>query len=336
MTADQFVARRQPAWVELEAAIRRTKSGIRSMPARDLERFGVLYRHAASDLAIARRDFAHEEVTRYLGELCARAHPLVYRGEGLRPAAIPHFYAVELPRLFRASWPYMVASLLLLVAGAAAGWAAVTLRPDLAPALVPSSLFDQMARGRIGGDIPDAGIAFGFITTNNIRVAVIACCGGVLLALPTVFILLSNGWVLGTLAGAIHQGGFDLAFWSLILPHGVLELSVIVFAGGAGLMLGDSFLRPGLASRSDAFAGAARRAFRLALGFAFLLPICGMIESFISPSGLPRAAKLGVALLTGVLLYAWLLLAGRQRGPAAALPVLGESAVEARPETTAA
>ncbi|GAC1337108.1 MAG: stage II sporulation protein M [Candidatus Dormibacteria bacterium] len=301
------------------------------MPAQDLERFGVLYRHAASDLAIARRDYGHEGVTRYLEELCARAHPLLYRGAAPRPGALPRFYAVELPRLFRLSWPYMVASLLLLITGAAAGWLAVSLRPDLAPALVPPSLFDQMARGQIGGELPDAGLAFGSITTNNIRVAIIACCGGVLLALPTVFILLSNGWVLGTLAGTIHQGGFDLAFWSLILPHGVLELSVIVFAGGAGLMLGDSVLRPGLLSRGEAFARAARRAFRLALGFAFLLPICACIESFVSPSGLPRVAKFGVAILSGTLLYTWLLLAGRERPALAGPPVLGDSARAADP-----
>jgi len=326
VTVDAFVARRQAAWSELEGALRRAKAGIRSMPARDLEHMGVLYRHAASDLVIARREYGHEAVTGYLEELCARSHPLLYRGAPPRLAALPRFYAVELPRLFRASWPYMLASLLLLVTGAVAGWAAVTLRPDLAPALVPSSLFDQMARGRIGGDLPDAGIAFGFITTNNIRVAIIACCGGVLLALPTVFILLSNGWVLGTLGGAIHQGGFDLAFWSLILPHGVLELSVIIFAGGAGLMLGDSVLRPGLLSRGDAFAEAARRAFRLALGFAFLLPICGCIESFVSPSSLPRAVKFGVAILSGTLLYSWLLLAGRERPARPRPPILGDSA----------
>lgn len=331
MTVDQFTARRRPVWLELETAITRASGGLRTMPATDLERFGVLYRHAASDLAIAARDFPDDQVTTYLNGLCSRAHPLLYRGRAASAVDVVGFYTRDLPRLWRASSRYVLSSLLLLLVGFIAGWLAVRLRPDLAPSLVPSSLFDEMARGKVGAQVDDRGAIAVGIFVNNIKVALICFVGGIVIGLPTVLILVSNGWVLGTLAAAIHEGGYDYAFWSLILPHGVMELSVIVFAGASGLMVGDAILRPGLLRRGDALSEAGVRSLKFALGVASLLPICGLIEAFISPSVLPAPAKLMVAAATGIALYSWLLLAGRERQAPPPLLTLGESASRVGP-----
>jgi uncharacterized membrane protein SpoIIM required for sporulation len=313
MTLDVFIAERQARWAELESAIKKAKRGrIRTQSATDIERFGLLLRQTSSDLAIARRDHPEAPVTEYLNTLCARAHPLLYRGTPMRLGSIWRFFGTALPRSFRAAGPYIATSLALMLIGFIAGWVAVDVRPDLRASLVPPSLFDQMARGQIGTGVPDAPFAAAFIIQNNIRVALICFAGGVFLGIPTAFVLLSNGWMLGTVAAAVHLGGYDLQFWSLIVPHGVLELSVIVISGGTGLMLGDAILRPGQLRRGEALARVAVRAVLLALGAASLLVVAGTLEAFVSPSALPAAAKLAVGVTVGVLLYAWLLLAGRE------------------------
>ncbi len=84
MSLETFIAERQPRWAALEAAISTAKRGrLRSQSARDIERFGLLLRQASSDLAIARRDHPDAPITEYLNQLCARAHPLLYRGTAL-------------------------------------------------------------------------------------------------------------------------------------------------------------------------------------------------------------------------------------------------------------
>jgi uncharacterized membrane protein SpoIIM required for sporulation len=315
VTLDSFIAERQERWAALEAAIRTAKRGrIRTQSASDIERFGLLLRQASSDLAIARRDHPDAPITEYLNTLCARAHPLLYRGNVMRPGSIGWFFATALPRSFRAAWPYIVASLVLMLLGFIAGWVAVDVRPDLRASLVPPSLFDEMARGQISTGVQDAPFAAAFIIQNNVRVALICFAGGVFLGIPTAFVLLSNGWMLGTVAAAVRLGGYDVQFWSLIAPHGVLELSVIVISGGTGLMLGDAILRPGQLRRTDSLSRVAKRAVLLALGVASLLIVAGTLEAFVSPSALPDGAKLGVGLGVGVLLYSWLLLAGRHPG----------------------
>jgi uncharacterized membrane protein SpoIIM required for sporulation len=312
MTLDSFIAERQARWAELEAAIKRAKRGrIRTQSSGDIERFGLLLRQASSDLAIARRDHPDAPATEYLNTLCSRAHPLLYRGTPMRLGSIWNFFATALPRSFRAAGPYIAISFGLMMIGFIAGWVAVDVRPDLRSSLVPPSLFDQMARGQIGTGVQDAPFAAAFIIQNNIRVALICFAGGVFLGIPTAFVLLSNGWMLGTVAAAVRLGGYDLQFWSLIVPHGVLELSVIIISGGTGLMLGDAILRPGQLRRGEALARVAVRAVLLVLGAASLLVIAGTLEAFVSPSGLPDAAKLAVGATVGVLLYSWLLLAGR-------------------------
>ena len=160
-----------------------------------------------------------------------------------------------------------------------------------AASLVPPSLFDEMARGQIGTGVQDAPFAAAFIIQNNIRVALICFAGGMLLGIPTALVLLTNGWMLGTVAAAVRLGGYDVQFWSLIVPHGVLELSVIVISGGTGLMLGDAILRPGQLRRGEALARVAVRAVLLVLGAASLLIIAGTLEAFVSPSTLPDGSQ---------------------------------------------
>src|SRR6202040_3018781 len=107
-------------------------------------------------------------------------------------------------------------------------------------ALVPASLRQIMSSGRTWTDIQPAlrpGMAT-LIFTNNIQVAFLAFSGGVLCGLGTVFVLVSNGLSLGAVLGAAQFYGVAPLLWSFISPHGYLELTCIVIAGAAGLMLG--------------------------------------------------------------------------------------------------
>jgi uncharacterized membrane protein SpoIIM required for sporulation len=326
---DRFIAERQPRWAELEAIVSKARRrNLRVTSASELERFGILLRHASSDLAIARREYPDAPITDYLNELCSRAHPLLYRAAPFRISAVPRTFFFGIPQAWRKAWPYMLTSAGCVALGLLAGWLAVYLRPDLRAAIVPNSLFDQMARGRVSGGIDYAPLTAAYIIQNNIRVALICFAGGVLLGVPTVLALVLNGWMLGAIAAAVNIGGYNLQFWSLIVPHGVIELSIIVIAGGTGLMLGHSILRPGQLRRGDALSAAARRAVWLACGAALLLIVAGTLEAFVSPSGLPEAVKLSVGAATAVLLYSWLLLAGRKR-PVRPTPRLDPAATAA-------
>jgi len=316
MSVDAFIAARRARWSELESRTSALARGrLHRVSAGDLERFALLYRHAASDLAIARRDFPDHPITEYINAVCGRAHVLMHRATPQRRIGVLPFFATGAPRVFRANRGYFLVALGCLLAGTLAGWLAYDLRPDLRALLVPDSLFDQMASGSLNVSIPQPLLAAPSIFLHNIEVAALCLVLGLCLGLPTALLLFFQGWSLGTLGAAVHAGGYDFAFWSLIAAHGLLELSIIVTAGAAGLRLGDALLRPGLRSRADSLAHAGRDILGLFLATAVLLVVAGCLEAFVSPSGLPGGAKIAIGLCVGAAFYAWLLLAGRERQP---------------------
>jgi uncharacterized membrane protein SpoIIM required for sporulation len=311
-----FTPSRQPHWAELETLIARSEgNGLRSFDADQIESFARAYRQTVCDLAIARRDFPDDQLTLWLNGLASRAHMRLYRAATPSWRRLGQFFWTDFARRFRAARPYLLVSALLLFGPALVAYLAALLDPTLRDALVPARLRQVMESGTTWTDIQPAvrpGMAT-LIFTNNIQVAFLAFAGGVLFGLGTVFVLVGNGLSLGAVLGAAQFYGVAPLLWSFISPHGYLELTCIVVAGAAGLMLGNALLRPGLQLRRDALAHAARRSVELVVGTAPVLVVAGLIEGFISPSELPVLAKLVIGPLSGIALYALLLTVGRAK-----------------------
>jgi uncharacterized membrane protein SpoIIM required for sporulation len=266
-----------------------------------------------ADLAIAQRDFPEDQLTLWLNGLAARAHLRLYRAPAPTWRRLGTFFWIDFARRFRAARPYLFVSALLLFGPALVAYLAALLDPTLRDALVPMQLRRVMEAGRTWTDIEPAvrpGMAT-LIFTNNIQVAFLAFAGGVLFGLGTAYVLVSNGLALGSVLGAAQFYGVAPLLWSFISPHGYLELTCIVIAGAAGLMLGQALLRPGLLLRREALARASRRAVELAVGAGPVLVVAGLIEGFISPGELPVGVKLAIGPLAGLALYALLLTVGK-------------------------
>ena len=289
-------------------------NGLRRFTATEIEAFSRAYRHVVADLAIAQRDFADDQLTLWLNGLAARAHLRLYRAPAPSWSRLGQFFWTDFARRFRAARGYLFVSALLLLVPAAVAYVGALSDATLRDALVPATLRQVMQNGRTWTDIQPAlrpGMAT-LIFTNNIQVAFLGFAGGVLCGLGTVYVLVMNGLLLGAVLGAAQFYGVAPLLWSFISPHGYLELTCIVIAGAAGLMLGDALLRPGLQLRREALARAARRAVELVMGAAPVLVVAGLIEGFVSPSELPMEVKLAVGPLAGVALYALLLAVGRR------------------------
>ena len=320
MIVDEFVSAHRPQWERLESLLRRMRGGrLSGLSDDDVLAFGHLYRQATSDLAVARRDYPYDGVTVYLNGLVARAHPFVYRGEAMDRGRLGRFYSETFPRAFHGALPFTMVALLLTVVPALACFLVTVARPDAAYALLPGTaeqlvpVVQQHHLWFNGDPSGSQSLVSSSIMSNNIKVALIAFAGGALLGLLTVYILIYNGIMIGTLAGVVQHYGLSLGFWSFVVGHGMIELSVIFIAGGCELQVGWAVVHPGLATRGDAIVAAARRAMILILGAVPLLIVAGTIEGFLSPSHAPALLKLGVGLGSGALLYGYLFALGRRR-----------------------
>ena len=152
-------------------------------------------------------------------------------------------------------------SALLVIGGALVGYFAATSDPVLAHALWPSvdprqpgstpeQLLDHLRHGRdeSGGE---KFFFASFLFQHNLKVALLAMATGVLASVPTVFLMIFNGMLLGVFAAIHHEAGIRAEMWAWILPHGITELGAIMLCGGVGLMLGQAVVRPGMLSRTQ-------------------------------------------------------------------------------------
>lgn len=314
---DPFIASRKARWDRLSFLLGKVRRGkLRRLSAEEIEEFGLLYREAASDLALARREFPGSSTARYLNALLAQAHPYVYGGRAEQRGNVRRFFAAEFPRAFRRGWRLILLSFLVFFLPAIVSYVLVLSAPSAGDVLLPPGARERVEQVRESGswaDIPaeESSLAASTIMTNNIRVAILAFGGGVLLGLPTLLVLALNGLMLGAVAAAAQQGGAAVELWSFVSPHGWIELTVIFISGGAGLLMGKSILLPGLLTRRDALVAAAREAFVLLLGGAALLVLAGIIEGTVSPSPLSPAIKIAFGLASGAALHGYLLTAGR-------------------------
>jgi uncharacterized membrane protein SpoIIM required for sporulation len=315
----QFIAERRTRWEQLERLLRQSQRRRRLSPD-ELTTLGRLYRQAASDLAVARRDYPDDRATRYLEQLVGRAHPAIYRRDAGGWASLWRFVTAGFPQAYRQAGRYTAVAFALLALPFLVIFAGTVVDPAVGRSVVPrSSVVQGIERGESWLEIERAerGFASSTIMTNNIQVTIVAFSGGITFGLLTVYVLVFNGLVTGAVAGLAATHGLGIELLSFVSPHGGIELSVIFLAGGAGLRMGHAMLSPGLLSRGAALTVAARQAVPLVAGGAVLLVIAGLFEGFVSPSGIPNAAKYIIGVVNLAWLYAYLLGAGR-RSPALA------------------
>jgi uncharacterized membrane protein SpoIIM required for sporulation len=321
MHPEEFYQSRKADWEQLNQVLAASERDIKRLSPQDVQTLSRLYRAATADLALAQRDFPRHQITQYLNRLVARAHASVYRGEALAYNRLVDFVLRGFPRLFRQTMVFtLIAAAFMFIPALIAG-VSIASRPETATWFLPASaqqLIPTIQNKQLWIKIPvnERPYASSFIMQNNIQVSFMAFGSGISGGLLTIWILVENGLSLGGLLGltAYYGIGFDLA--TFVIGHGVIELSVICMAGGSGLMLGWALIHPGLLRRRDALALAARKAVMLLLGAVPMLVVAGTIEGLISPSEtVPWPVKWSIGILSGILLYSYLLLAGREKKP---------------------
>ena len=323
-TPESFVRARREAWSRLGELVDKTQtSRLNSLSDAELHEMGTLYRRASADLARAQTRYnqtlAGQELVRSLNSLVLRAHAQIYSAPPASPSRGLWFFLFGFPAAFRRHLRPIALAALFFYGPALAAYVAVWANPENATLFVDREMIakvEERAQKKLvtgwGANTNYEGLASSpatssFIMTNNIRVTIMAVALGVTAGVGTGFVLLQNGLMIGGLAGAATNARVDYLFWSVILPHGVLELSAICIAGGAGLLIARAIYAPGDLPRRDALKIAGNEAAQLLAGVALMLIIAGIIEGFITPTTLPPAFKLAFAALTGVLMTAYLM-----------------------------
>jgi uncharacterized membrane protein SpoIIM required for sporulation len=167
------------------------------------------------------------------------------------------------------------------------------------------------ASGRDAGT--DTGMA-GFYVYNNVGIAFRCFATGILGGAGSLFFLVYNGLVTGTVAGYVMSAGHGGNIWTFMCGHAPFELTAIVIAGGAGLQMGYALIDTGGLTRVGSLRRAAPAIAQQILGAAAMLLVAALIEGFWSPSSLPAPVKWTASGIFTTLVVLYLALAGRDGG----------------------
>jgi uncharacterized membrane protein SpoIIM required for sporulation len=307
MNIDEFIEERKIDWQRLDEIVSKAGTrGRRRRPAKaDLWEFGGLYLSAVSDLAVLRSsgvwEGPHEVAISYLNNLVASAHGLVHTRPGFRWSFLKDFLFRDFPAALRAGRYFIAAAAGLFFTFVAVGYVIGLSAPGFIYAMVPDRIISEVEQGRtwFKGLYALAPSASTQLMTHNVSVTFLMFAAGITFGIGTVYLTALNGLLLGAVAALCSLHDLDAAFWSFVLPHATLEITALLVAAGAGLVLGHALLDPGPFRRIDFVPIRARIAGGMILGCVPLLVGAGFIEAYFSPSPLPETMKFTVAGLLG-------------------------------------
>ncbi|MFD7028187.1 stage II sporulation protein M [Streptomyces sp. NPDC059917] len=309
MDLDVFVAAHRAEWDRLEVLLRRG----RRLTGAEVDELVALYQRTSTHLSLIQSSAPDPMLTGRLTQLVARARATVTGARRAGWRDVTRFFTAGFPAAVYRSRRWWIPTAVLSTALAALiGWW-IAVHPEVQATIGAPQDLREMTRP--GGQYetyysshPAASFA-AQVWTNNAQAVAICLVFGAFLGLPVLWILFQNMLNLGIGIGLMASAGRLDVFLGLILPHGLLELTAVFVAAGTGLRLGWTVIDPGPRTRREALAEQGRSALGMAIGLAAVLFVAGTLEGFVTPSGLPTWARIGIGVVVEVLflLYVYVL-----------------------------
>jgi uncharacterized membrane protein SpoIIM required for sporulation len=304
---DAYVSAHRQEWARLaELSARRRLGGA------EADELIELYQRVATQLSVVRSSAPDPALVARLSTLVTRARAAVTGGPEAAWSDVSRFFLTSFPAaLYRTRWWWSLTAATSLLVALAVGWWVAT-HPSVQAAVASEDQIRSLVQDQFEGYYSQyAASSFAAqVWTNNAWVAALCIAFGVL-GLPVVYVVLQNVLNLGLVGGLMAAGGRLDLFFGLVLPHGLLELTAVFVAAGAGLRLFWAWVEPGPRTRGRALAEEGRAAVGIAIGLVLVLAVSGVIEAFVTPSGLPTWARIGIGVLAEAGFLTYVLTLGR-------------------------
>jgi uncharacterized membrane protein SpoIIM required for sporulation len=317
---DSFIQSNRDDWQRLDAVCARGTEGLANRPAPEISEAVRLYLRVSTHLTEARSRYADPRLERYLNDLVGRARQAIYAAKPRTLRGLRAFLGVRYREEMRRTAPFIAVAAGMLVVVTLVSWAWIERSAEARLGLIPPAA-QEAIRQFSGSRDPSLGPAPALATEilfNNVQVAFLAFALGVAVGVGTVYVLVENAILLGVVAGAFGAAGRGAEFWAVVLPHGLLELTAICIAAGAGLRMGWALIDPGDRARRRAFADEATAAVIVVLGVIPAFVIAALIEGFVSGTEVPAPVQvtLGIVVAAGYVcfLFGWRPRRRRRRG----------------------
>ncbi len=276
---------REPLFVKQNTAKWKSfEEGAKGTPDELADRFIQI----TDDLAYAKTFYPKSKTTAYLNGLAATLHQSIYKNKKVKSNRFKLFWLYELPLLFKTYQKQLLYAFLFFVLFCLVGILSAKYDNDFLQIILGPSYVNMTNENIAKGDpfgvykSQDAFLMFFAIGSNNIFVSFVTFVAGIFGSIGTVYYLFRNGVMLGSFEYFFFSKGLGWQSILVIWIHGTLEISSIIIAGGAGLVLGNSLLFPGTYNRFTSFKRGAKDGMKIVIGLVPIFIVAAFFESFIT------------------------------------------------------
>lgn len=298
-----FLKQNMEKWKQIEAIL----SGENINP----DTLAELFIQLTDDLSFAKTFYPGSKTVLYLNSLAAKVHQAVYRNKKEKKSRLITFWKFELPAILKGSRREMFYSLVIFILSIFIGIVSSANDKTFVRLILGDTYINMTLENIDKGDplavykkVNEINMFFG-ITFNNIRVALFAFTAGVLFSFGTGLLLFYNGVMLGAFHYFFFQKGMLISSMLTIWIHGTLEISAIIIAGCAGLVMGNSILFPGSYTRRRSFMNGAKNGLKIVIGLIPVFILAGFLEGFVTRhTGMPVFVSLCI-IISSLIFVIW-------------------------------
>ena len=252
------------------------------------DELSALYLEVTDHLSYARTFYPKSKTTQYLNHLASKSHQKIYKTKRESSRRFITFFTEEFPLLmYRYQKELLLSFVVFFIFCVIGAYSAATdgayVRSILGDAYVNSTLENIQNNDpmKVYKEMNEVEMFMG-ITVNNIKVALMAFIYGIIFSIGSLFIMMRNGVMLGSFQYFFYDKGLLWESARTIWIHGTIEISVIVIAGAAGLVLGNGILFPGTYTRVESFKRSMKDGLKIVVSTIPFFIIAGFLEGFVT------------------------------------------------------
>lgn len=276
-----FLKRNEAKWRDVEVML---ASGGKNDP----DKLADLFIELNDDLSYARTNYPESKTEIYLNGLASDIYEAIYKNKKEKSNRFVNFWKYELPLTISTAHKQLLYSFIFFTISCLIGVVSTSYDENF-PRIILGDHYVEMTLENIEKGDPmavykdsDSESMFFGITSNNIRVSFYTFLSGFFISFGSYWFLFRNGVMLGAFQWFFFKKGLLWTSFLTIWIHGTIEISCIIIAGTAGIVLGNSILFPGTYSRKLSLISGAKRSSKIFLGIIPLIVLAGFLESFVT------------------------------------------------------
>lgn len=258
------------------------------MPSNDPDEMAADFTQLVDDLAYAKTFYPSGKVTNYINSQASRIYLDIYKNRKEESNRLVTFWKYDLPLTIRKHHKVVLFSFIFFVIFFIIGYFVSAQNDDMARSIFGDSYVEQTQENIANGNpfgIYEHGnpfLSWLNLMIHNIRVSFLMFVSGIFAGIPCLYLAIKNSIMIGVFDQFFAARGLGIDFWLVVFVHGTLEITGLIIATAAGLVLGKSFLFPGTIKRIDAFKQGAKDGVKIMIGLIPVFALAAFFEGFIT------------------------------------------------------